>query len=166
MKTAARKNTATGWSTLWCRRLKFSAYSVHATARVAPCRTCRRSSKSCSWKLRIAPSSLKLRPINESANCLRDWPSIFASDWQLKHDGGPPIIRRSSLHQTSTVFEMAFKRSDGCRLVGCATSPLDRGACDEVAGRVRRGARARGPIGQTRCRPAGSAAGPEQSMRG
>jgi hypothetical protein len=34
MKIAARKNAATGWSMRWCRWLKFSAYNVHATARL------------------------------------------------------------------------------------------------------------------------------------
>ena len=47
-------------------------------------------------------------------------------------------------------------------LGACATSPLDRGACDEVAGRVGRGART-GPDRTSRGRAAGSAAGPERS---
>jgi hypothetical protein len=37
--------------------------------------------------------------------------------------------------------EYDAKRSDGCRLVGCATSPLDRGRATRSRGRVREGAR-------------------------
>lgn len=79
-------------------------------------------------------------------------PSAYPKSIRLL--GGRTIIRltRRSLGRASPLAMLALsrragaaakrrlaeeydaKRSDGCRLVGCATSRLDRGACDEVAG--------------------------------